>query len=92
MHPAIYCHLKLTLSLNSSNCYIEGNEWECSVNFEWALELHEAGILVNGHNLTCQDESKKNDSWFKWNYSIIQREIYKKVGQFFFGFFNINLR
>lgn len=57
-----------------------GNEWECSADFRWALELHEAGILANGDNLTCQDESKKHDSWFKWNYSIIKREINKRVG------------
>jgi hypothetical protein len=58
---------------------LSGNEWMCALNYRFTLELHEKGVLVGGEELTCQDETKRKDSWFKWNYSIIKREINKRV-------------
>lgn len=62
-----------------------GNEWDCQFNFSWALALHERGVLMNGENLICQDESQE-ESWINWRYSIIRQEINKRVRIHFFHF------
>lgn len=63
-------------------CVVSGNKWDCDRDFQWVLNLHERGVLFNGDNLKCRDNSQ-NNSWFEWNYSIIRRETNKKVKLFF---------
>nr|CAH0101790.1 unnamed protein product [Daphnia galeata] len=57
---------------------LSGNKWDCDRDFQWVLKLHERGVLFNGDNLKCRDNSQ-NNSWFEWNYSIIRRETNKKT-------------
>ena len=81
---------KLTAQGQLLRVDLSGNQWMCALNFRFALELHENGVLVGGEELTCQDETKRKDSWLKWNYSVIKREKNKQVSHLFLNHLKID--
>lgn len=58
---------------------VKGNKWDCGNDFQWILQLHERGALLNSDKLTCQPIPLQMVSWINLSYSVITQEITRKV-------------